>query len=69
MRLSRQPNRFITVGLIALAAASVSRYLLERKLDVAESISDPVVGFLYGVAIAAMLVGIRRQVKANAASR
>jgi|GraSoiStandDraft_46_1057282.scaffolds.fasta_scaffold638617_2 hypothetical protein len=56
-------NKLITLGLFALVAANVVRYVLERKLAVSESIADPVSGFCYGVAIATMLVGIRAQVR------
>ncbi len=68
MRPSRQLDRFYVVGLFALVLANVTKYIFERKLMISESISDPVIGFLYGIAIAAMLVGIRRQRKAAARS-
>lgn len=53
------PNRLLTVGLMALVIANVGSWVIQRKLVLPESIADPVVGFLYGIAIAMMLFGIR----------
>jgi hypothetical protein len=53
------PNRLLTAGLMALVMANVGSWVIQRKLALPESIADPVIGFLYGVAIALMLFGIR----------
>jgi hypothetical protein len=56
---ANDPNRLLVVGLMALVVANVGSYVIQRKLALPESIADPVIGFLYGVAIATMLLGIR----------
>jgi peptidoglycan/LPS O-acetylase OafA/YrhL len=57
----RPLSRLTTFGLIALALAGIVRFLTERHTAWPESVTDPVNGFLYGVAIGAMLLGIWRQ--------
>lgn len=59
------PNLLIKGGLVALLLASVATYLIRRTHGVSESVADPVSGFLYGVAIMTMLVGIRAQARAK----
>jgi hypothetical protein len=54
----KHPNRVLQLGLIALALANVASYLMRRKSGLSESVVDPVVGFAYGVAIAATLLGV-----------
>lgn len=61
----RRPNKLLAAGLMALAVANTLGYLLRRTPALSESVTDPVSGFLYGVAIALVLIGIRRQVRAN----
>ena len=57
----RRLSRLTTFGLAVLALAGIVRFLTERKTTLPESVTDPVNGFLYGVAIGAMLLGIWRQ--------
>ena len=57
------PNRMLSAGMTALVIANVGSYVLRQKLAVPDSFTDPVSGFLYGVAIAAMLIGIRRRAR------
>jgi hypothetical protein len=58
-------NTLLRAGLVALVVANVGSYLIHRTLALPESIADPVSGFLFGVAIAAMLIGLRRQAGAR----
>ncbi|MES2179683.1 MAG: hypothetical protein V4550_17625 [Gemmatimonadota bacterium] len=53
------PDRMITLGLILLAVAGVGSYIIQKKLQLPESVADPATGFLYGVAIAVTVLGIR----------
>ena len=54
-RRSAKAHTLFSLGLIALIVANIVRYLLARKLDVPESVADPVTGFFFGVAIALLL--------------
>ena len=54
-------NGLTKFGLLALALAGIVRFLIARNTAWPESVTDPVNGFLYGVAIGAMLLGIWRQ--------
>ena len=54
-------NRLTIFGLIALAVANTAQYVLTRHTTYSEHVVDPVSGFLFGVAIAATLLGIARQ--------
>ena len=55
------PNVIIRLGLFLLAAAGVTSYLIQHKTALPESITDPVIGLGYGVAIATALLGIYRR--------
>jgi hypothetical protein len=59
------PNKLLTFGMMALVVANVGSYVIHRKLAVPESLADPVSGFLFGIAIAATLIGVRRQARAR----
>jgi hypothetical protein len=52
-------NRILVLGLLFLPIANVSNWVLRKHL--AESPADLIGGFLMGVAIATMLLGIIRQ--------
>ena len=54
----KDPNSILSVGLIFLAVANVSQYLLQRNKALPESIADGLSGFLFGVAIATLCVAI-----------
>ncbi len=60
----KNPNLIASLGLVFLAVASVASYVIQRKTALPESVSDPVIGFLYGVAIATTLLGVYRQSRA-----
>ena len=53
-------------GLATFAVANTSRLLLERRWHATERLTDPMMGFLYGVASSAMLVGVWRQSRRQA---
>ena len=52
------PARVLMLGLAALVVASVGGYVAEHKLALPESVADPLRGFLHGVAIATLLIGV-----------
>ena len=54
-------QRTISLGLILLAFANISVYPLTRHSRLPEAVVDPLSGFLMGVAIAVVLLGIYRQ--------
>ena len=54
----KNPARVLVLGLYALVVASVGGYVVENKLALPESVTDPLRGFLHGVAIATLLVGV-----------
>ena len=49
------------LGFIFLAVANIVTYILTRHTSLSEQIVDPLAGFLQGVAIATLLLGIYRQ--------
>lgn len=61
---SRNPNRVLQIGLMALVLANIASYLVQRKSAVSESVADPVIGFAYGVAIATTLLGVHLRARA-----
>jgi ABC-type Mn2+/Zn2+ transport system permease subunit len=68
LRKRIRPHAVLTFGLIALSLANVGSYLVQRKLDVPVDVADGISGFLMGVAISTMLLGIwmnRRQPRGN----
>ena len=57
----RQPFNFtLCLGFLALAVANIGKFLLERHTSMAEGPRDGLSGFLMGVAIALLLLGIWR---------
>jgi hypothetical protein len=57
---ARRLNPVLVVGLVCLAVAGVTRQVLTHYPSVSESSADFVIGALYGVAIASMLLGLWR---------
>lgn len=53
-----EPKALIRLGLLFLVAASLSRWLAHPTFRLSESAIDGVVGMLYGVSIALMLLGL-----------
>ena len=62
---STNPGFLFTLGLIALAVAGIASYILQRKSGLSESVTDPVIGFAYGVAIATLLLAMYRRARAS----
>ena len=60
----KNPNRVLQIGLIALALANITSYLVQRKSGLPESVADPLTGFAYGVAIALTLLGVSVRARA-----
>jgi len=58
LRTNVNPSFIITLGLIALALANVSHYLLHRNGRPGTSVTDGVEGFMFGIAIGALLLGV-----------
>ena len=57
----RSFNRLTMFGLLGLTLANVGSFWVQRHTALSERVSDPLVGFLYGAAIAMTLLGIWRQ--------
>ena len=53
-----RPQAILTFGFIALILANAGSYLVQRKLDVPENLADGISGFLMGIAITTLLIGI-----------
>ncbi len=56
-------DRMLRGGLLALAAAGIGRFILMNQRVLSGNVLDGAVGFLYGVAIALMLVGIVKKAR------
>jgi len=54
----KDPNVMMIAGCIALAVANVTQFFLQRNHVYSESVTDGVTGFLFGVAIATLLLSI-----------
>ena len=61
---NKNPNRVLSIGLIALALANIASYLIQRKSGLPDSVADPLTGFAYGVAIALTLLGVSLRARA-----
>ena len=55
------PSRVLTLGFFLIAIANIGSYVVQRKLHLSESLSDGISGFLMGVAITTMLIGVWMQ--------
>lgn len=53
---------------MAFLVANVFAYVVRHTSAIRESVADPVSGFLHGVAIATLLIGIRLRAKAGGRS-
>jgi hypothetical protein len=60
----KKPTSLISIGLVFIAIANVSQYLLQHHTAVSESIADGLSGFLFGIAIGTTLLGIYLQSRA-----
>ena len=59
------PDLILTIGLFLLAAAGVTSYVIQRKTTLPESVTDPLIGLVYGVAIATALLGVYRKSRSS----
>ena len=59
----RQLNRTACLGLVFLAVANIVTFILTRHTSLSEHVVDPLAGFLQGVAIATLLLGVYRQTR------
>jgi hypothetical protein len=53
-----KPQTVMTLGWIALIAASLTRFFLRPSPSVSESVVDLVHGLAYGIAITTLLLGL-----------
>ena len=61
----RRPFSFtLCLGFLFLAVANIMKFVLERHTSMAEGPRDGLSGFLFGVAIATLLLGIWRMQRA-----
>jgi hypothetical protein len=51
----------LNAGLVLLVIANVAAYFMQRGDHISESVSDGVSGWLFGMAITTLLIGIRRK--------
>jgi hypothetical protein len=56
----RSLNTLTALGLLALVVANVTSFVLQRHSSLPESLTDPAIGFIYGIAIATTLLGVWR---------
>ena len=65
----RPLDRIACLGFVFLAIANIVTFILTRHTTLSEHIVDPLTGFLQGVAIATLLVGVYRQTRTAAGHR
>jgi len=58
LRKNVNPRTIISIGLIALAVANVSRYLLHRDGRPGTNLTDGIEGLAMGLAIGTLLLGV-----------
>jgi hypothetical protein len=61
MSLFKSSRSLLLLGMAALVAANLAMHFLRPGPSFSGDAKDGLSGFLYGVAIAAMLLGIRRR--------
>lgn len=54
----RDPKKITFTGLVGLVLAGLSNSYLHRLPNVSESWADGITGFLYGITIGALLLGV-----------
>ena len=58
LRKNVNPRTIILFGMAALAIANVSKYVTHRNGRPSTDLTDAVEGFLFGIAIATLLLGV-----------
>lgn len=61
LRKKVKSQALISIGLFCLALGSTSLSLLPRHTSLSGDITDAITGFLYGVAITTLLIGVWRK--------
>jgi hypothetical protein len=56
-------DRITRLGFVFLAVANIATFILTRHTSLSEHVVDPLAGFLHGVAIATLLLGLYRQTR------
>jgi hypothetical protein len=62
----RRLDRIACLGFVFLAVANIVTFILTRHTSLSEHVVDPLIGFLHGVAIATLLLGVYRQTRTAA---
>jgi hypothetical protein len=57
----KNPQTIIFVGMLFMALAGISNFWFRHHSPVSENAGDGIMGFLYGVAIGTLLIGIWRR--------
>lgn len=57
-RKNLEPSTILRLGFVFLILASLGRYFLRPSAGLSEGVADGVHGFLYGVTIATLLLGL-----------
>ena len=63
MKTHRRLGRLAWLGFVFLAVANIMTFILTRHTSLSEHVVDPLAGFLHGVAIATLLLGLYRQTR------
>ena len=58
---TRPLNRIACLGFAFLAVANIVTFVLTRHTSLPEHVVDPIAGFVQGVAITTLLIGVYRQ--------
>lgn len=66
-RVRRPLNRTACLGFILLAVANTVTFVLTRHTSLSEHVVDPLAGFVQGVAITTLLLGVYRQARSGRA--
>jgi len=66
LRIVKNPKTIIRIGYAAMIPAGLSRWFLHPGAHLTENMKDGLQGFLYGIAIGAMMLGIWMQGRAKA---
>jgi hypothetical protein len=57
----RSFNRLMCCGLAALAVANGTSYIAPRLMAISDAVADPLFGFMHGIALGTLLLGLWQQ--------
>ena len=57
----RSFNRLMYFGLAALAVANGTSYIAPRLMAMSDAVADPLFGFMHGIALGTLLLGLWQQ--------